>query len=103
MVMPREIEDMLSSYPGIAQIFAVGIPDPQMGEVGCLCIVPEDGTEPSASDVIALCAARLARFKVPKYAVMLKPEDIPLTATGRPQKFKLTQLAIERLKQSARI
>ncbi len=103
MVMPREIEDLLSSYPAIAQIFAVGIPDPKMGEVGCLCIVPEVGAEPSADEVIAHCAARLARFKVPKYAVMLKSEDIPLTATGRPQKFKLAELAIERLEQSGRI
>lgn len=103
MVMPREIEDLLSSYPGIAQIFAVGIPDPKMGEVGCLCIVAEDGAAPSADDVIAHCAGRLARFKVPKYVVMLEQEDIPLTATGRPQKFRLAKLAIELLEQSGRI
>jgi fatty-acyl-CoA synthase len=100
MVMPREIEDLLSSYPGIAQIFAVGIPDPKMGEVGCVCIVPEDGATPMVNDIIAFCAANLARFKVPKLAVMLQPEDIPLTATGRPQKFKLAELAIERLSRS---
>jgi fatty-acyl-CoA synthase len=99
MVMPREIEDLLSTYPGIAQIFAVGIPDSKMGEVGCLCIIPEDGATPIVDDVIAHCATQLARFKVPKYGVLLQPQDIPLTATGRPQKFKLAELAIERLSQ----
>jgi fatty-acyl-CoA synthase len=103
MVMPREIEDLLSSYPGIAQVFAVGISDPKMGEVGCLCIVPEVGADPYIGDIIAHCAARLARFKVPKYAVLLRSEDIPLTATGRPQKFRLAELAIELLKQSGQI
>jgi fatty-acyl-CoA synthase len=101
MVMPREIEELLSSYPGIAKVFAVGVSDPRMGEVGCLCIVPEVGDEPSADEVIAYCAVRLARFKVPKYTVMLKAEDIPLTATGRPQKFKLAELAMERLPKSS--
>ena len=102
MVMPREIEDLLVNYPGIAQVFAVGIPDPKMGEVGCLCIVPIDGAMPIVDDIIAHCAARLARFKIPKYGVFLKPMDVPLTATGRPQKFMLTELAIERLSQSGR-
>lgn len=101
MVMPREIEDLLINYPGIAQVFAVGIPDPKMGEVGCLCIVPIDGAMPIVDDIIAHCAARLARFKIPKYGVLLKPMDVPLTATGRPQKFKLTELAIARLSQSS--
>jgi fatty-acyl-CoA synthase len=103
MVMPREIEDLLSDYPGIVQVFAVGISDPKMGEVGCLCIVPEVGADPDIGDIIAHCAARLARFKVPKYVVMFAPEDIPLTATGRPQKFKLAELAIELLEQAGRI
>jgi fatty-acyl-CoA synthase len=103
MVMPREIEDLLSNYPGIAQVFAVGIADAKMGEVGCLCIIPEAGQYPVTEDVITHCARRLARFKIPKYAVMLKSEDIPLTATGRPQKFRLAKLAIELLKQSGQI
>lgn len=97
MVMPREIEDLLSSYPGIGQVFAVGIPDHKMDEVGCLCVVPEVGAELVIEDIIAHCAGRLARFKVPKYVVILPLEDIPLTATGRPQKFKLAELATHRL------
>lgn len=101
MVMPREIEDLLINYPGIAQVFAVGIPDPKMGEVGCLCIVPIDGAMPIVDDIIAHCAARLAKFKIPKYGVILEPMEVPLTATGRPQKFKLAELAIERLSLSS--
>jgi fatty-acyl-CoA synthase len=99
MVMPREIEDLLSNYPGIEQVFAVGIPHAKMGEVGCLCIVPETDAKPVADDIIAFCATKLARFKVPKFAVMMTPEDIPLTVTGRPQKFKLAELAMDRIER----
>lgn len=101
MVMPREIEDLLTGYPGVAQVLAVGIPDVRMGEVGCLCIVAEPDTSPDTDALIAYCATRLAKFKVPKYALVLRAEDIPLTATGRPQKFKLARLAAEMVGRSA--
>jgi fatty-acyl-CoA synthase len=95
MVMPKEIEDLLTGYPGAAQVLVVGIPDARMGEAGCLCVVPEPGSSPDLSELIAYCATRLAKFKVPRHAVLLNVEDIPLTATGRPQKFKLAKLAAE--------
>jgi fatty-acyl-CoA synthase len=95
MVMPREIETLLADFPGTSQVLAVGIPDPRMGEVGCLCVVPEPGLVPDTDAMIALCAERLARFKVPRHAVLIRAEDIPVTATGRPQKFRLAKLAAE--------
>jgi fatty-acyl-CoA synthase len=95
MVMPREIEDLLTGYPGVAQVLVVGIADIRMGEVGCLCVVPEPGSAPDLKALIAHCAAHLAKFKVPKHAVLLRAENIPLTVTGRPQKFKLAKLAAE--------
>lgn len=95
MVMPREIETLLENFPGAAQVLVVGIPDPRMGEVGCLCIVPEPGAVPDGEAMIAFCAENLARFKVPRHAITLRAEQIPVTATGRPQKFKLARLAAE--------
>jgi len=99
MVMPREIEDLLSGFPGVAQVLAVGVPDHRMGEVGCLCIVAAAGCQPDCAAMLAHCAARLARFKVPRHALLFAAQDIPLTATGRPQKFLLAKLAADRLAQ----
>ena len=93
MVMPREIELLFEDYPGIAQALAVGVPDAKMGEVGCLCLVPGAGVQPDDRELLDLCARRLARFKVPRHVLWLEPGDIPLTVTGRPQKFRLAQLA----------
>ena len=97
MVMPREIEDLFASHESIAQALVVGVPDPRVGEAGCLCIVPRDGAAPDAGELIAHCAERLAGFKVPRHVLFLAAGDIPLTVTGRPQKFKLARLAQEKL------
>lgn len=100
MVMPREIEDLLNGHPQVAQALVVGLPDPKMGEVGCVCVVSKGETRPDPAELIALCAANLARFKVPRHVVFITPEEIPLTATGRPQKFLLQALARQRLTPS---
>ena len=97
MVMPREIEDLLADFPGVAQVLAVGVPDPRMGEAGCLCIVPLPGCTPDAAAILAHCAGHLARFKVPRHFLLIGAAEIPLTVTGRPQKFLLARLAQERL------
>ena len=97
MVMPREIEALMEIYPGIAQALVIGVPDDRMGEVGCLCLVPESGTTLKEAEILSFCRDKLARFKVPKYVLELAVDDIPLTPTGRPQKFALAQLARRQL------
>lgn len=97
MITPREIEDLFEGYPGVAQALAVGVPDLRMGEVGCLCVVACEGVSIDEEAMIAHCSARLAKFKVPKYVLSISAQDIPLTATGRPQKFLLSQIATDRL------
>jgi fatty-acyl-CoA synthase len=101
MVMPREVELVLNEHPCVEEAHLVGLPDPKMGEIGCACIVPSAGAEPDPDELIALCAGQLARFKVPRHVVFVTAEELPLTATGRVQKFKLAELAKQRLQQAA--
>lgn len=101
MVMPREIEELLAQHPLVSQALVVGLPDPKMGEVGCLCVVPVPNQRPDPRALIDYCAAKLARFKVPKYVVFITAEEIPLTATGKAQKFRLAELARQRLDEQA--
>jgi fatty-acyl-CoA synthase len=97
MVMPREIEMLFDDHPQIAQALVVGVPDARAGETGCLCIVPRGGARPDLDALLATCAAKLARFKVPRHVLFFEAGDIPLTVTGRPQKFKLAKRAQERI------
>ncbi|MCB1602838.1 MAG: acyl--CoA ligase, partial [Xanthomonadales bacterium] len=78
MVMPQEVEELLMEHPGVSNALVVGVPDHKMGEVGCALIVPE-GTAPDSSELIALCAERLARFKVPKHVLFVTESDVPYT------------------------
>lgn len=62
---------------------------------GCLCVVLEPGQVADTDTMIAPCTKRLARFKVPHYAIVIREEDISVTAAGPPQKFSLAKLAAD--------
>jgi fatty-acyl-CoA synthase len=91
LIMPKEIEDLLAAHDEISQVFAIGLPDERWGEIGCVVVVPAPGAALSEDDVLALCRAKLARFKVPKRVVFYRAEDLPTTPTGKVQKFRLVQ------------
>ncbi|HZZ45605.1 MAG TPA: AMP-binding protein [Pseudonocardia sp.] len=97
LVMPKEIEELLSRHPGISQAFAVGVPDDRWGEAGCVWVVPEADAQVSADDVLALCKDKLARFKVPKHVFFCAGAELPTTPTGKVQKFELVRRATRRL------
>ena len=98
LVMPKEIEDLLTRHPGVSQAFVVGVADERWGDVGCAWIVPEPGVTVDAAELIALCKEKLARFKVPKHVLFVDPADLPTTPTGKVQKFRLAQRAAEQLR-----
>jgi fatty-acyl-CoA synthase len=97
MVMPREVELVLNEHPGVAEAHVVGLPHERMGEVGCACVVPAGAEPPDPHELIDLCAKQLARFKVPRHVLFIEAQDLPLTATGRVQKFRLSAMARDRL------
>ncbi|HEY2203138.1 MAG TPA: AMP-binding protein [Pseudonocardia sp.] len=97
LVMPKEIEELLTRHPGVSQAYAVGVPDDRWGEVGCVWIVPEPGADLDAETLLAVCRGALARFKVPRHVLLTSAEELPTTPTGKVQKFRLARLAAERL------
>ncbi|WP_211210864.1 AMP-binding protein [Sporichthya polymorpha] len=98
LVLPSEVEEVLSGFPGVAAVHVVGIPHDRMGEVGCAWIVPADpGQVPEPEALIAHCKERLARFKVPAAVLFTAAGDIPMTVTGRVKKFELVARAVREL------
>jgi fatty-acyl-CoA synthase len=91
LVMPKEIEDVLARHDDISQVFAIGLVDDRWGEIGCAVVVPAPGAVLTEDDVLAMCRASLAKFKVPKKVVFCAAEDLPRTPTGKVQKYKLAQ------------
>jgi len=97
LVMPREIELLLADHEGVEQAHVVGLPDPRMGEVGCAWIVAREGFMLEEQELIAYCTQHLARFKVPAHVLFTTVEELPLTVTGRVQKFHLVARAQKEL------
>ena len=91
LVMPKEIEELLTRHPGISQAYAVGVPDDRWGDVGCVFVVPEPGATIDPGEVIELCRQELARFKVPKHVVVTTADQLPTTPTGKIQKYLLAR------------
>ena len=96
LVMPKEVEEVLSRHPGVSQAYAVGVADDRWGEIGVACVVPKPGVDVTADDLIALCKDRLARFKVPRRVVFLAADELPTTPTGKVQKYRLARMVAER-------
>ena len=96
-VVPSDVEDVLLRHPSVAQALVVPVPDTRMGEVGVAFVVRRPGATLEAEEVLGTLAGRLARFKVPKHVLFIDADEIPLTASGRPRKFLLTELALTRL------
>jgi fatty-acyl-CoA synthase len=58
-------------------------------------IVPRAGAEIDRDAIAEYCDGRIARHKVPRYVATV--EEFPMTVTGKVQKFKLRDMAIEQL------
>lgn len=83
-----EIENVLFRHPDVMEVAVVPVPDPKWGEVPKAFVVPRPGATPAAEDIIQFCKENLARFKAPKF---IEFGELPKTATGKIQKFKLRE------------
>ncbi|KXS40584.1 MAG: fatty-acyl-CoA synthase [Methanolobus sp. T82-4] len=96
-IYPREIEEFLFTMPGIKDVQVVGIPDDKYGEIVGAFVITSDSADITEADVRDYSIARIARYKVPKHVFFV--EEYPLTASGKVQKFKLRDMAVDLLKE----
>jgi fatty-acyl-CoA synthase len=86
-IYPAEVEELLSSHPDIAQAQVFGLPDPRLSEEVAAWIILRSGAKMTADSLRDWCADKIARYKIPRH-IRFDP-DMPLTATGKPQKFRM--------------
>ena len=94
-VYPREVEEFLYRHPAIEDVQVVGVPDAEYGEELCAWVRLKPGQALDEAGLREFCAGRLAHYKVPRY--VLVADDFPMTVTGKVQKYKMRQAAVERL------
>jgi fatty-acyl-CoA synthase len=94
-VYPREIEEFLYTHPAIADVQVIGVPDERYGEELMAWIVPRANAELTEEEIKAFCQGQIAHFKIPRYVKFV--DSFPMTVTGKVQKFKMRESAIEEL------
>ncbi|WP_426606477.1 AMP-binding protein [Bacillus licheniformis] len=92
-IYPREIEEFLYKHPDILDVQIVGVPDETFGEEVSAWIKLKSGASMTADELKEYCKGKIARYKIPRYIAFV--EEFPMTASGKVQKFKLREQALE--------
>jgi len=94
-VYPAEIEEFLITHPNISQEQVFGLPDPKYGEEVAVWIILQSGAKMTEDELRDWCRGRIAHYKVPRYVCFV--EEMPMTVTGKPQKFIMREQMIKSL------
>ena len=93
-VYPREIEEFLYTHPEISDVQVYGVPDEKYGERVAAAVKLRPDSDLTAEDIKDYCCQSIAYYKVPEYVDFV--EGYPMTASGKIQKYKLREAAVER-------
>jgi benzoate-CoA ligase family protein len=98
-VSPTEVEERLRQHPEVTQVVVVSVPDAAGLDKPVACAVLSPGSTATAEDLVAFCREGLAAFKRPRNVLVF--DELPTTATGKLQRYRIRELAIERLEGAA--
>ncbi|MDO6655061.1 AMP-binding protein [Anaerobacillus sp. 1_MG-2023] len=92
-VYPREIEEFLYTHSSVQDVQVIGVPDEKYGEKVVACIQLKEKGAVNAADILLYCKGKIARYKVPAHVFFV--DEYPMTASGKIQKYKLRESAVE--------
>ncbi len=94
-IYPREIEEFIYTHPCVLDVQVIGVPDKKYGEEVLACVVLKGGEQVTEEQIIQFVKDGMSRFKAPRYVRFV--DGFPLTASGKIQKYKMREWAIEEL------
>ena len=94
-IYPKEIEEFLYTHPAISDVQVVGVPSRDLGEEVMAYIILKEGETLTEDDVKEFVKNNMARHKTPKYVSFI--DSFPMTASGKIQKYKLRDMAVQAL------
>ncbi|MDI6854428.1 MAG: long-chain fatty acid--CoA ligase [Deltaproteobacteria bacterium] len=80
-IFPREVEEALYQHPGVQEAVVYGVTDSYRGELVKAVIVPREGGNPTAEEILEYCRARLAVYKIPKIIEFRR--ELPKSMVGK--------------------
>jgi fatty-acyl-CoA synthase len=94
-VSPAEVENFIFEHPAVKDVQVIGVPNERLGEVVMAYVILKQEGDCTEQEIIDFCKSRMANFKVPKFVKFV--DGFPMTSTGKVQKFKLKEQAINEL------
>jgi fatty-acyl-CoA synthase len=94
-IYPREVEEFLYTHPDIADVQVFGVPSEKYGEEVVAWVRLREGAAATGDDLAAWCKGKIATFKIPRHWKFV--DSFPMTVTGKVQKFKMREAAVEEL------
>ncbi len=91
-ISAEEVENLILSHPAVTNAACVPVPDPDLGERMCACVILEPGQPLTFDELIRFLLAKdIAKFKLPERWLVL--DEFPLSAFGKVSKQALAALA----------
>lgn len=89
-IYPRDIEEVVAAYTGVAECAAFGTPDPYWGEALTVAVVARPGYVLDADELTAYCRSRLGGYQVPKRIEIVA--ELPKNLSGKVLKRELRRM-----------
>jgi fatty-acyl-CoA synthase len=88
-IFPAEIENAVRELEAVADVAVIGVPDQRYGEVCAAYVRLVEGAALSRDEMREQMQGRVARYKIPAHLRVM--DALPLTPSGKVQKFKLRE------------
>ena len=91
-ISAEEIENLILSHPAVQNVACVPVPDPNLGEKMCACLVLKKNQRLEFGELIDFLKGKeIAKFKLPEHMLVL--EDLPVSTFGKVSKKALSEIA----------
>ena len=94
-IYPREVEEFLYQLPEIAQVEVIGVPSARYGEEVMAWVRLREGADATGDELAAACRGRIAAYKIPRHWKIV--DAFPMTVTGKIQKYRMREIAVQEL------
>jgi len=94
-IYPRELEEFLLTLPEVSEAYVIGVPSERYGEEVMAWVKLREGATSTGEQLAEACRTRIATYKIPRYWKLV--DAFPMTVTGKIQKFRMREQAIEEL------
>ncbi len=94
-IYPREIEEFLYGHPDVSDVQVIGVPSERYGEEVMAWVKLREGAALTGDQLAEYCKGKIATYKIPRHWKFV--DSFPMTVTGKIQKFKMRETAVEEL------